>query len=145
MVERGVMYSMKGVATDSGRTRWFGRNLSASALGVLSVWMKMVRRACGVDSGRRGRRGRVVIGERELRAAVWACRDAAPAPGWGRRRLAVAGRKEADRGALEARGARPRRSLVDGMAGCAQSAVGGDGVEMGSWVVGAGVVVVVGS
>lgn len=87
----------------------------------------------------------MVNGERALRAAVWACRDAAPAPapGWGRRRLAVAGRKEADRGDLEARGARPRRSLVDGMAGCAQSAVGGDGVDLGSWVVGAGVVVVV--
>ena len=43
MVERGVRYSMKGVDISAGRTRWFGRNLSASGFGVFSVWMKMVR------------------------------------------------------------------------------------------------------
>jgi len=46
MVERGVRYSMKGVDTFSGRTRWLGRNLRASGLGVFSVWMKIVRRCC---------------------------------------------------------------------------------------------------
>lgn len=70
MVERGLRYSMKGVVSCSGSTRWFGRNLRASALGVVSVWMKMVRRAvCGrrdrqgwacLDDWRRGRRGDVV-------------------------------------------------------------------------------------
>ena len=44
MVDRGERYSMKGEVTFSGRTRWLGRNLRASALGVFSVWMKMVRR-----------------------------------------------------------------------------------------------------
>jgi hypothetical protein len=51
MVERGERYSMKGVARPSGRTRWLGRNLRASGLGVFSVWMKMVRRAVRGRSG----------------------------------------------------------------------------------------------
>jgi hypothetical protein len=37
MVLRGFMYSMKGVDMPSGRMRWLGRNLRASALGVVSV------------------------------------------------------------------------------------------------------------
>jgi hypothetical protein len=44
-VERGLRYSRKGDDIDSGRTRWFGLNLRASAFGVGSVWMNMVRRA----------------------------------------------------------------------------------------------------
>jgi len=44
-VERGDKYSKKGVLIPSGSTRWFGLNLSASALGVSSVWMKIVRLA----------------------------------------------------------------------------------------------------
>jgi hypothetical protein len=44
-VERGLRYSRKGDDIDSGRTRWLGLNLRASAFGVGSVWMNMVRRA----------------------------------------------------------------------------------------------------
>lgn len=40
------MYSRKEDGKFSGRTSWFGMNLSASALGVSSVWMKIVRFAC---------------------------------------------------------------------------------------------------
>jgi len=43
MVERGFMYSMKGVANPGGKIGWLGRNLSASGLGVFSVWINMVR------------------------------------------------------------------------------------------------------
>lgn len=39
---------MKGAEMPSGNTRWFGRNLRASALGVVSVWMKIVRRDCAM-------------------------------------------------------------------------------------------------
>lgn len=34
---------MNGEEIVSGRMRWFGRNFRASALGVFSVWMKIVR------------------------------------------------------------------------------------------------------
>lgn len=44
-MDRGVRYSRKVLGKSSGRTVWFGRNLRASALGVSSVWMKIVRRA----------------------------------------------------------------------------------------------------
>lgn len=44
MVLRGLRYSMNGVGRFSGRIRWLGRNFNASALGVPSVWMKIVRR-----------------------------------------------------------------------------------------------------
>src|SRR3569833_3945293 len=44
MVERGLRCSTKGAAIAAGSTRWLGRNLRASGFGVLSVWMKMVRR-----------------------------------------------------------------------------------------------------
>lgn len=43
MVDRGLRYSMNGVLRSSGTTRWFGRNLRASALGVFSVCIKMLR------------------------------------------------------------------------------------------------------
>lgn len=43
MVERGVIYSIKGVDNPIGRMRWFGTNLSASGFGVFSVCMKMLR------------------------------------------------------------------------------------------------------
>jgi hypothetical protein len=43
IVLRGFRYSMKGIVTSGGSTAWFGRNLSASAFGVFSVWMKMLR------------------------------------------------------------------------------------------------------
>jgi hypothetical protein len=46
-VERGVRYSRKEEGKSSGRISWLGRNLRASALGVSSVWMKIVRFACG--------------------------------------------------------------------------------------------------
>jgi hypothetical protein len=52
-VDRGERYSRKVDGKSSGRTVWLGMNLSASALGVSSVWMKMVRRACVL--GARGR------------------------------------------------------------------------------------------
>lgn len=51
MVERGLRYSMNGTESPAGRMRWFGRNLSASALGVGSVWMKIVRRDDGARKG----------------------------------------------------------------------------------------------
>ena len=47
-VERGDRYSRKVDGMLAGRICWFGRNLSASALGVSSVWMKIVRAAGGV-------------------------------------------------------------------------------------------------
>jgi hypothetical protein len=47
-VDLGERYSRKGEGKLSGRTSWFGRNLSASAFGVSSVWMKIVRAAGGV-------------------------------------------------------------------------------------------------
>jgi hypothetical protein len=54
-VERGVRYSRKDEGKSSGRISWLGRNLRASALGVSSVWMKIVRFACGWEkSGVRG-------------------------------------------------------------------------------------------
>lgn len=56
MVLRGLRYSMKGVGRFSGRMRWLGRNLSASGLGVPSVWMKIVRRPPRI-AGNPGRRG----------------------------------------------------------------------------------------
>lgn len=43
IVDRGFIYSMKGVLKSSGTTLWFGMNLRASAFGVFSVWMKIVR------------------------------------------------------------------------------------------------------
>lgn len=42
---------MKGVGISSGRTRWFGINLSASGFGVFSVWMKIVREPRGANEG----------------------------------------------------------------------------------------------
>jgi hypothetical protein len=47
------MYSMNGVDRPSGSTRWLGRNLSASGLGVFSVWMKIVRLPPAAAAGRR--------------------------------------------------------------------------------------------
>ena len=47
MVLRGLRYSMYGTLMDSGITRWLGTNLTASALGVGSVWMKIVRAPWG--------------------------------------------------------------------------------------------------
>ena len=46
-MDLGVRYSRKELGKSSGRMVWFGRNLRASALGVSSVWMKIVRFACG--------------------------------------------------------------------------------------------------
>jgi len=43
-VERGERYSRKGEGKFSGSMRWLGLNLRASALGVSSVCMKIVRR-----------------------------------------------------------------------------------------------------
>lgn len=48
---RELRYSMKGVETSGGSTLWFGKNFSASALGVLSVWMKMLRAPRGASVG----------------------------------------------------------------------------------------------
>jgi hypothetical protein len=49
IVERGFKYSINGVDMSGGMMRWFGRNLSASGFGVLSVWMKIVRAPLGTD------------------------------------------------------------------------------------------------
>jgi hypothetical protein len=43
MVERGLRYSTNVAGKPSGRTRWPGRNLRASGLGVVSFWIKKVR------------------------------------------------------------------------------------------------------
>lgn len=45
-VERGDRYSKNVDGKFSGKTLWFGLNFRASALGVSSVWMKIVRRDC---------------------------------------------------------------------------------------------------
>lgn len=50
-MDRGERYSRNVEGKPSGMTVWFGMNLSASALGVSSVWMKMVRRACALGAG----------------------------------------------------------------------------------------------
>jgi hypothetical protein len=42
-VDRGLRYSRKGDESPGGRIGWFGRNLRASAFGVFSVWMKILR------------------------------------------------------------------------------------------------------
>jgi len=57
---------MKGMVTSGGSTRWFGRNLRASGLGVVSVWMKMLRVPRGADLGsvEECRLGRLVLEER---------------------------------------------------------------------------------
>jgi hypothetical protein len=119
MVDRGFRYSMKGVVRPSGRIRWLGRNLSASALGVLSVWMKMLRwRVCGrrarhgccaLVAGMRGRRGE----EDVLGLPVWACLLTAAAVVWCWRRRHVEGLR--GRVVLDTRGAKPRKSLFDGI------------------------------
>ena len=42
-----MRYSRNEEGKSSGRISWLGRNLRASALGVSSVWLKIVRFACG--------------------------------------------------------------------------------------------------
>jgi hypothetical protein len=59
IVERGFRYSTNGVLRLSGTTRWFGRNLRASAFGVLSVWMKILRLPPTAKFGKRRCRGRI--------------------------------------------------------------------------------------
>lgn len=55
---RALRYSMNGMPSSGGITGWFGRNLSASGFGVLSVWMKMLRAP-------RGNEGMAARGEGE--------------------------------------------------------------------------------
>jgi hypothetical protein len=115
MVLRGDMYSMKGVVRVAGRTRWLGRNLRASGLGVGSVWMKIVRccwwelRGRGWGVGRRGRRP----AEGRSREVCRLRPVAEGAAGAGRRHRMEEGRKT--RVGWEVRGVRPRRSLEDVM------------------------------
>jgi hypothetical protein len=71
MVLRGLRYSIKGVESSSGRMRWFGRNLRASALGVGSVWIKIVRRPMTADTP--GRDDRVVCRDGRDLAAKGGC------------------------------------------------------------------------
>lgn len=54
MVLRALRYSMNGMPSSGGITVWFGRNLSASGFGVLSVWMKRLRAPRGNDGMARG-------------------------------------------------------------------------------------------
>ena len=53
-MERGERYSRNVDGKSSGKTLLLGLNLSASALGVSSVWMKIVRRDCAKGMGCRG-------------------------------------------------------------------------------------------
>ena len=50
-MDRGERYSRNVDGKLSGRMSWFGRNLSASALGVSSVWMNIVLLACADGAG----------------------------------------------------------------------------------------------
>ena len=50
-MERGDRYSRNVDGKFSGKTSLLGLNLSASALGVSSVWMKIVRRDCADGVG----------------------------------------------------------------------------------------------
>lgn len=81
MVSRGERYSMKGAEMVSGMMRWFGTNFTASALGVDSVWMKIVRAPTGSAPGSTGfrvvRRGRGdELAKGAVRGRVWIWRAA---------------------------------------------------------------------
>lgn len=80
MVSRGERYSMKGAEMPSGMMRWFGTNFTASALGVDSVWMKIVRAPRGSAPGSAGfrvaRRGRDALVRGAVRGRVWIWRAA---------------------------------------------------------------------
>ena len=87
-MERGERYSRKVDGKLSGRMAALGRNLRASALGMSSVWMKMVRRE-GVE-GRSGCAegdvvGRVRLWEEErgvVRGRSEKCLEVGVARGW---------------------------------------------------------------